>query len=150
VADNLLSDTKIPPFASRVAELRTLLKSNPDAAVLAESPSLSAGVDMLSALFDDSDAAVRRSALEVYLRRVYRAHNVLTLQVTANTTSDLLNTALCSSVFCYDCTVPSYCNTALSANSIAVFAAVRCAVRVFHYRSHCGSVNDVMLCNELT
>jgi acetyl-CoA carboxylase / biotin carboxylase 1 len=87
VADNLLSDTKIPPFASRVAELRTLLKSNPNAAVLAESPSLSAGVDMLSALFDDSDAAVRRSALEVYLRRVYRAHNVLTLQVTIKSSS---------------------------------------------------------------
>lgn len=81
VADSLLSESKVPPFSSRVAELRSMLKASANLPKLAESPSLSAGVDLLSALFDDEDETVRRSALEVYLRRVYRAHEVLSLKV---------------------------------------------------------------------
>lgn len=65
VADSLLTESRVPPFDSRVAELRTLLTSNADYDSLSLSPSLSAGVDLLSALFDDADEAVRRAALEV-------------------------------------------------------------------------------------
>ncbi|KAG5181165.1 acetyl-CoA carboxylase [Tribonema minus] len=81
VADSLLTESRVPPFDKRVGELRALLKSDADYDRLSLSPSLSAGVDLLSALFDDDDDAVRKAALEVYIRRVYRAHKVLSLNV---------------------------------------------------------------------
>lgn len=76
-ADNLLRQSKVPPFPERVAELKTtLLDSTTDFVALAKSPTLSAGVDLLTALFSDPDDAVKRAAIEVYVRRVYRAHRV--------------------------------------------------------------------------
>ena len=48
---------------------------------LAEDPALSAGVDLLSELFSDSEEGVRFKAMEVYIRRVYRAHNIISIQV---------------------------------------------------------------------
>ncbi|CAN0270215.1 unnamed protein product, partial [Hapterophycus canaliculatus] len=48
---------------------------------LAVSPSLSVGVDLLTALFNDEDPAIRAAALETYMRRVYRAHKILDISV---------------------------------------------------------------------
>ena len=81
-ADTILRASKVPSFESRVAELRTqLLDSDTDLPSLARSTTLSAGVDLLTSLFNDSEDAVRRAAVEVYVRRVYRAHRVLDLDV---------------------------------------------------------------------
>ena len=81
-ADTILRVAKVPSFASRVEELRSqLLDSETDLQSLAKSTTLSAGVDLLTALFSDSDEAVRKAAVEVYVRRVYRAHRVISLEV---------------------------------------------------------------------
>jgi acetyl-CoA carboxylase/biotin carboxylase 1 len=81
-ADSIIRQSKVPPFAERVAELKsTLTDSSTDLAHLSKSPTLSAGVDLLTALFNDPDEKVRKAAAEVYVRRVYRAHRVLGLSV---------------------------------------------------------------------
>lgn len=38
-------------------------------------------MDLLSGLFDDSDEAVASAALEVYIRRIYRAHSILDISI---------------------------------------------------------------------
>jgi acetyl-CoA carboxylase/biotin carboxylase 1 len=81
-ADSIIRMSKIPSFESRVEELRSqLLDSKTDFVKLSRSPTLSAGVDLLTYLFADIDEAVKSAALEVYVRRVYRAHRVLSLKV---------------------------------------------------------------------
>jgi acetyl-CoA carboxylase/biotin carboxylase 1 len=80
-ADSIIRRSKIPSFDSRVEELRGELKGGADLKQLAKSPTLSAGVDLLTYLFTDSDKEVQRAALEVYIRRVYRAHRLLDLDV---------------------------------------------------------------------
>lgn len=83
VADNILRQSKVPPFADRVAELKSILVDpNTDFVSLSKSSTLSAGVDLLTALFNDKDEAVKRAAIEVYVRRVYRAHRISRLSVT--------------------------------------------------------------------
>jgi hypothetical protein len=49
--------------------------------VTVRSATITAGVDLLTALFSDKDPAVRFAAIEVYIRRIYRAHNILQLKV---------------------------------------------------------------------
>lgn len=81
-ADTIIRDSKAPPFDSRVDELRSqLLDENAELDKVAGSASLSAGGDMLTYLFADSDAAVRAKALEVYIRRIYRAYRLLDVSV---------------------------------------------------------------------
>ena len=76
-ADTIIRQSKVPPFEDRVNELRALLV-DPSTKLdeLARSPTLSAGVDLLTYLFADEDAAVRAKALETYVRRMYRAHRI--------------------------------------------------------------------------
>mmetsp|Transcript_36979 Transcript_36979/g.89793 ORF Transcript_36979/g.89793 Transcript_36979/m.89793 type:complete len:2085 (+) Transcript_36979:524-6778(+) len=82
-ADSVLRQSKVPPFADRVAELKaTLTDPNTDLVQLSKSPTLSAGVDLLTSLFNDPDDAVRKASVEVYVRRVYRAHRMQALTVT--------------------------------------------------------------------
>ena len=81
-ADSLIRQSKVPPFAERVAELKaTLLDPATDFVTLAKSTTLSAGVDLLTSLFSDEDASVRAAAAEVYIRRVYRAHRIKSITV---------------------------------------------------------------------
>jgi len=81
-ADSIIRQSKVPPFAERVDELKsTLTDSSTDLSKLARSPTLSAGVDLLTSLFNDSSDAVRKAAVEVYVRRVYRAHRMQSLSV---------------------------------------------------------------------
>lgn len=76
-ADELIRQSEVPSFELRCDELRTLLRDGAtDLAALSQSPSLSAGVDLLTSLFADEDSDVRAHAVEVYIRRVYRAHRV--------------------------------------------------------------------------
>jgi acetyl-CoA carboxylase/biotin carboxylase 1 len=82
-ADFIIRQSKVPPFAERVAELKsTLTDSSTDLAQLSKSPTLSAGVDLLTSLFNDPDDAVKKAAVEVYVRRVYRAHRIQAIAVT--------------------------------------------------------------------
>ena len=81
LAANLLNNFTVAPFETRQEELRAMLLAEKDLSKLAVSSSLSAGVDLLTSLFDDADDAVRKAALEVYVRRVYRAHNILDIAV---------------------------------------------------------------------
>ena len=48
---------------------------------MANQPNLAVSVDLLTVLFSDSDPNVRRASLEVYLRRVYRASCIKTLDI---------------------------------------------------------------------
>lgn len=81
-ADAIIRNSKVPSFDSRVAELRArLLKDGTDFDKLSKSPTLSAGVDLLTHLFADDDKNVQTAAIEVYIRRVYRAHRIFDLAV---------------------------------------------------------------------
>lgn len=81
-ADELIRLSEVPSFQSRCDDLRAQLKdSETDLVALSMSPTLSVGVDLLTSLFDDEDAAVRSAAVEVYIRRVYRAHRITDISV---------------------------------------------------------------------
>ena len=56
---------------------------------LIESPTLA--VDLLPSLFVDSDADVADAALEVYTKRVYRAHNVISSEIVRENDLDSMN-----------------------------------------------------------
>lgn len=81
-AESIIRQSKVAPFETRIDELRSqLTESDTDLDKLSKSATLSAGVDLLTALFTDDDAAVRKAAVEVYIRRVYRAHRIVSLEV---------------------------------------------------------------------
>jgi acetyl-CoA carboxylase/biotin carboxylase 1 len=81
-AEERVREAKVPSFEIRRTDLRAKL-SDPetDLAELSRSGTLSAGVDLLTNLFDDEDEKVRVAALEVYTRRVYRTYNIPNLKV---------------------------------------------------------------------
>jgi len=81
-ASRIIRQSKVPPFDTRLSELRETLSSDDcDLIELAQSPTLSAGVDLLTSLFSDEDATVRTKSIEVYIRRVYRTHRISDLKV---------------------------------------------------------------------
>eukprot|EP00970_Alexandrium_tamarense_P005314 scaffold858_cov193-Alexandrium_tamarense.AAC.12 len=81
-AEEKVREAKVPSFDVRRADLRAkLVDSETDLEELAKSSTLSAGVDLLTNLFDDEDASVQAAALEVYTRRVYRTYTVPELTV---------------------------------------------------------------------
>ena len=74
-AGEKVREAKIPSFDIRLADLKAkLLDSETDLIQLSQSSTLSAGVDLLTNLFDDKDDKVRAAAIEVYTRRVYRTY----------------------------------------------------------------------------
>jgi acetyl-CoA carboxylase/biotin carboxylase 1 len=82
IASDMILKSKILPFEDRQEELRkTLLNTSVKLDELAKSPGISSGVDLLSSLFADADATVRKAAVEVYVRRVYRAYRMVSLVV---------------------------------------------------------------------
>uniref|UniRef100_A0A7S2EIT5 Acetyl-CoA carboxylase n=1 Tax=Ditylum brightwellii TaxID=49249 RepID=A0A7S2EIT5_9STRA len=81
-ASSLVTEAKVPSFDIRLAELRSQLTDpNTDVIKLSKSATLNAGVDLLTSLFSDEDEKVRSAALEVYVRRVYRAHRISDISV---------------------------------------------------------------------
>ena len=81
-AENIIRQSKIPPFDTRIEELRKhLLDNNVDLVALSKDATLSAGVDLLTSLFKDRDSTVKTRAVEVFVRRVYRAHRIINLKV---------------------------------------------------------------------
>jgi len=90
-ASNILLERRLPSIDKRLDELRKILMGSEglsrawgkakagDLQSLVESPTLA--VDLLPALFSDKDEAVQDAAFEVYAKRVYRAHNVISSNV---------------------------------------------------------------------
>lgn len=66
-------------YLPSIIALTKTLTSSPTR--LAKQPDIAVSVDLLVVLLADEDAAVRKAALEVYLRRVYRAHCIKTLLI---------------------------------------------------------------------
>lgn len=82
-ADMLIREAQVPSFESRVEELKAqLVDASVDLTELALSPTLSAGVDLLTYLMSDEDSKVSAAAAECYVRRLYRAHNMKDVTVT--------------------------------------------------------------------
>ena len=82
-AKQLIDMYLTPPFDERLNALRSsLVASGTDMETLALQPNLAVSVDLLTVLFSDPDAKVRKSALEAYLRRVYRASTIKSLDIT--------------------------------------------------------------------
>jgi len=81
-AEETVRASKVPSFEVRRADLRSkLTDSETDLVQLSKSSTLSAGVDLLTNLFDDEDENVQATALETYMRRVYRTYEVPQLNV---------------------------------------------------------------------
>ena len=81
-AENFVRQSKVPGFDVRIEELiHQLLDEDVDLDKLYKSPTLSAGVDLLTYLLKDKNAEVRGLALEVYIRRVHCAHRILDIKV---------------------------------------------------------------------
>lgn len=81
-AEEKVREAKIPSFDIRLMELRAKLADiETDLVNLSRSGTLSAGVDLLTNLFDDEDEKIRVKALEVYTRRLYRTYNIPHLKV---------------------------------------------------------------------
>lgn len=77
-------ESTVPPFAERVASLKKDLLdiSDDNLQFFATRPELGSytrGVDMLTYLFDDAEVSER--AIEVYVRRMYSAHDILHVDV---------------------------------------------------------------------
>ena len=62
----------------------SLLPLRPHFTRLAKQPDIAVSVDLLVVLLADEDSAIRKAAMEVYLRRVYRAHSIKTLTISDN------------------------------------------------------------------
>jgi len=78
----ILDTSMIPPFGARMDGLKAqLMTPNTDLNALSKQPNLAVSVDLLGKLMSDPAEAVRRAAMEVYIRRVYRAHCVTNLVV---------------------------------------------------------------------
>ena len=81
-AEERVRESKVPSFEVRRADLRAkLADAETDLIELSKSSTLSAGVDLLTNLFDDEDEAIRSAAMEVYTRRVYRTYNIPELTI---------------------------------------------------------------------
>jgi len=76
VASSVKAEFNNPDLSARLSELSTFIMEDTPAAI-ASSRKLSVSVDLLSELFDHNDEKVARAALEVYVRRVYRAHDIV-------------------------------------------------------------------------
>jgi len=99
VAANIREERKGRPFEQRLSELKAALmgrvslrriwdgkESGNSIDSLVTSPTL--GVDLLPSLFADKKEEIASRALEVFLRRVYRAHHIESLEISAGEESE--------------------------------------------------------------
>jgi len=78
----LIEGISIPPFQSRVDALKAqLMDPKSDFSVLSHKIDNTVGADLLLVLMCDAIEAVRKAAMEVYIQREYRAHNIHSLTV---------------------------------------------------------------------
>lgn len=98
-AKQIIDLTLMPPFEERLENLANALKKESDLIQLSKQPNLAVSVDLLTVLMAHKDESVRTAAMEVYIRRVYRAEDVTELSikegggaVTASWTFNIRNT----------------------------------------------------------
>lgn len=78
----LLDTGSMPSFESRLSALRErVLHAQEDLHSLAIEPNIAVSIDLLGVLMSDPEEIVRKAAMEVYLRRVYRAHILKSLTI---------------------------------------------------------------------
>jgi len=78
----LIDGTTLKPFQARLDSLKAeLMIKDQDLSALAKQPNFAVSVDLLGFLMSDSNAAIRKAAMEVYIRRVYRAHCIKFLDI---------------------------------------------------------------------
>lgn len=78
----LIDSTSMPPFQVRLDALKAqLMVPKTDFIALSKQPDFAVSVDLLVILMSDPSLAVRRAAMEVYIRRVYRAHTITELSI---------------------------------------------------------------------
>jgi acetyl-CoA carboxylase/biotin carboxylase 1 len=80
-AKQLVDELLLPPFQTRLDALKALITKGADLVSLAKQPNIAVSVDLLVMLLEDGDAAIRKAAMEVYVRRVYRANCIKTLDI---------------------------------------------------------------------
>ena len=81
-AKQIMDDSTMPSFASRLDALKAqIMQPGTDLSVLAKQPNIAVSVDLLVVLMSDKEAKVRTAAMEVYVRRVYRAHCIKTMSI---------------------------------------------------------------------
>jgi len=83
-AGSIIRQSKVPSFSSRLEDLKALITGDSNRDALSKSMRITSGVDLLSALFYDADSSVRTAAVELYIRRIYRAHTILDISVAEN------------------------------------------------------------------
>jgi len=78
----IVDSTKMPSFQSRLDALKEqLLVASTDLNALSKQPNFAVSVDLLGKLMSDDSEDVRKAAMEVYIRRVYRAHCIKSLTI---------------------------------------------------------------------
>jgi acetyl-CoA carboxylase/biotin carboxylase 1 len=84
-ASQLVDEIMVPPFEERVSSLKSvLMQETADLDALSKQPNLAVSVDTLTVLFSDENEDVRKAAMEVYIRRVYRAHCIKSISIIDN------------------------------------------------------------------
>ena len=82
-AKQIIDECGLPSFDSRLEALKgQIMQAGADLSTLAKQPNIAVSVDLLTVLISDTDSKVRKAAMEVYVRRVYRAHCIKTLAIT--------------------------------------------------------------------
>ena len=80
-AKQLVDEILLPPFQQRLDSLKSLISGGADLSELSMQPNIAVSVDLLVILFEDSDPKIRTAAMEVYIRRVYRANTIKDLKI---------------------------------------------------------------------
>lgn len=81
-AKQILDVIAVPPFENRLSALKQeLLSMKTDLETLSKQPNIAVSVDLLVVLMADENEAVRKAAMEVFIRRVYRAHDIQSLSI---------------------------------------------------------------------
>ena len=75
-AKQLVDEILLPPFQQRLDALKNLISGGADLSELSLQPNIAVSVDLLVILLEDSDPKIRTAAMEVYIRRVYRANTI--------------------------------------------------------------------------
>lgn len=80
-AKQLIDELLLPPFQERLDSLKAIITGGADLISLSKQPNIAVSIDLLVILLEDKDPAIRKAAMEVYLRRVYRANCIKTLDI---------------------------------------------------------------------
>lgn len=80
-AKQLIDKAQMPPFQRRLDTLKSELSNSKDLVTLSKQPNIAVSVDLLVVLMSDPSSQVRKAAMETYIRRVYRAQNLKSLNI---------------------------------------------------------------------